>query len=927
MTDKRERRLDEPMVDDDVARPDLTRAGGLSRRRFLAGATAAALVVGTGALALAARGGGVGGGGDDLFTPGVQPTPTAGEFVGGTSPGATATPATSEAASSYVATAPRVFRAGGVETVALTLANGARPATTKVAVTLLKDGKAVASGEEWIGGRGSVPLRIPAGATGDYTLRVSGRGFTDEGAVRVEAGTILFLESDKPIYKPGETVRLRVLALDSALRPVAGEAAVEAADAKGIKIFKKTLAIDEWGMGTLELPLSTEPNLGVWKLRAVAGVASASSVGNAQLDIRVERYVLPKYDVKVTLPKPWALVSEAISGTIGAEYTFGKPVRGEATIVALRYQGTWQEYARLTRPLDGTATFEIPAARYSAGSPGNAGAGAVRLDVTVREEATGYEEQGSTLITIAAAPVAVRLIPESGSFKPGLPLGLLIVVTAPDGQPADADVTLTCTYQDVKYNRLPTETRQVATKNGVATLTVTPPDGAVVLNAVPAFTARGVSGRGNGTPLTLRSSYSPSGAFLRVEQLTTGALTIGGQARFRVTATKEAQSFYYEILSRGKVVYSAQTGEREIVINLDPVLAPEARLVVYQILPDGEVAADWLGFKVEGALPQRVTVSPEREEVAPGDEVGVMVQTEGVARVGLAAVDRAVFILAENRLNLRAVFDAIERLYSTPQAEAHVEEAPVDGPVRGPAQPAPAPPGGAAAPRVAVAPPQTPTSTISPGAKEIFAGAGLLVLTNRKVPAGRALQEPVRVAPGVARSAAGGAAPEMAAPPGAPQPTAAAAQDGSANAALAEPARVRQFFPETWVWSELTTDASGRATQRLTGRTVSPPGTSAPSPSRRRRGWGSARRRCVSFSRSSSASISPTPSAEERSSRCESRSITTTPRRRSSPSNWPPPIGSPASMPPRSASRSSRRRSARPRSRSGRRRSVSANCN
>ncbi len=810
MDQERERRADEQIPSAETV------VGRLSRRRFMVGATATALVVGTGALALAARGGGVGG--DGVPTVVALPTATVGDGVvqGGVAP--TATPGVSEAASSYVATAPRVFRAGGVETVALALANGDRPTTTKVAVSLVKDGKAVASAEEWIGGRGSIPIRIPAGATGDYTLRISGRGFADEGAVRVEPGTILFLESDKPIYKPGETVRLRVLALDSALRPVAGQATVEAADAKGIKVFKKSLAIDEWGMGTLELPLSTEPNLGVWKLRATTGATGGSGGGNAQLDVRVERYVLPKYGVKVTLPKPWALVSETIGGTIGAEYTFGKPVRGEATIVALRYQGTWQEYARLTRPLDGTATFEIPAARYSAGSPGNAGAGAVRLDVTVREEATGYEEQSSTLVTVVAAPVAVRLLPESGSFKPGLPLGLLVVATAPDGQPAEADVAIACTYQDTKYTRLPGETRQVSTRNGVATLTVTPPDGAVVLYATVSYTARGVNGKSNGTPLTLRSSYSPSGAFLRVEQLTTGALKVGGQARFRVTATKEAQSFYYELLSRGKVVYSAQTREREIVVNLDPVLAPEARLVVYQILPDGEVAADWLGFKVEGSLPQRVAVSPEREEVAPGDEVGVTVQTEGAARVGLAAVDRAVFILAENRLNLRAVFDEIERLYSAPQAEAHAQDAPPGGPLPLPAQPIPTPtataPGGAVAPRVAVSQPAVPTTTVSPGAKEAFAGAGLLILTNRNVPAGRALQEPARPAPGgVVRSAAG-TAPEAALPAAT---AAAAAQDRAGAAApLAEPERVRQFFPETWVGSELTTDAGGRATQRLT---------------------------------------------------------------------------------------------------------------
>jgi len=47
------------------------------------------------------------------------------------------------------------------------------------------------------------------------------------------------------------------------------------------------------------------------------------------------------------------------------------------------------------------------------------------------------------------------------------------------------------------------------------------------------------------------------------------------------------------------------------------------------------------------------------------------VRAEGQARVGLVAVDRSVFILAENRLNLQQVFDELERLYMAPQVELH----------------------------------------------------------------------------------------------------------------------------------------------------------------------------------------------------------------------------------------------------------------
>ena len=41
------------------------------------------------------------------------------------------------------------------------------------------------------------------------------------------------------------------------------------------------------------------------------------------------------------------------------------------------------------------------------------------------------------------------------------------------------------------------------------------------------------------------------------------------------------------------------------------------------------------------------------------------------SEVGLAAVDKSVFILAENRMNLQQVFDELEKLYMNPQAELH----------------------------------------------------------------------------------------------------------------------------------------------------------------------------------------------------------------------------------------------------------------
>ena len=88
----------------------------------------------------------------------------------------------------------------------------------------------------------------------------------------------------------------------------------------------------------------------------------------------------------------------------------------------------------------------------------------------------------------------------------------------------------------------------------------------------------------------------------------------------------------------------------------------------------------------------------------PGEAVDIEVQTEGPARVGLVAVDKSVFILAENRLNLRQVFDELERLYLEPRVELHEAWA--------------------------------LNSITTRGASETFEDAGLVVMTNMDVPDG-----------------------------------------------------------------------------------------------------------------------------------------------------------------------------------------------
>ena len=211
-------------------------------------------------------------------------------------------------ATSYMAIIPRVLQSGTTSQLSVALMNGDSLAAGDVEVKLSKDGKTVASSKQYVLGKDVVDLKLPPLAAGDYEINVTGPGFNQKASVQVASSSLIFLETDKPIYKPGQTIHVSVFSLDGDLKPASQKITLEAVDGKSIKIFKQELTTDDYGMASVDLPLSMEPNLGTWKLNA-----ATADGAKTELDVIVDTYVLPKYEVNVTLPKDWFLASDKIT--------------------------------------------------------------------------------------------------------------------------------------------------------------------------------------------------------------------------------------------------------------------------------------------------------------------------------------------------------------------------------------------------------------------------------------------------------------------------------------------------------------------------------------------------------------------------------------------------------------------------------------
>ncbi|MEA1869409.1 MAG: alpha-2-macroglobulin family protein [Euryarchaeota archaeon] len=630
-------------------------------------------------------------------------------------------------------------------------------------------------------------FETPQVEEGTYSLIAEPVGTGEEyiATVRISKSNPIFIETDKPIYKPGQTVHGRILLLNNNLKPIEDSVELEIADANGIKVFREMLETNVFGVAAFDLPLSTEPNLGTWKIKAEAG--ESKSV----VDIEVERYVLPKFEIETETREDWFLVSDPIAGTVSANYFFGKPVDGSVEIEAVRYTGTWETYATHSAILkNGSAEFELPAVGWIAGTYGAGGQGSLMLNISVTD--TGNHTETTTeLLKIVESDTILQLIPESSTVKPGLSFEVLVVTEDPDGNAIDTAVEITAAFHEPGY----TETGKddtVTTRNGIALLSYTIPDNCT--GAYIEATCRDTSGADADAvvrrSVNLDAAYSPGASFIHIAQTSDGVPNVGDTITFAVHSTNPGTVFY-DIFANGRTVYSGTSERNEIAVRVTPQMSPAAKIVAYMINPDSEVSADVLPFDVRFETCVDLTSEFGSDTVAPGDAVRVNFDARTGSMIGVAIVDESVYALSAGRLNLKQVFDELEKRFMEPQIEIHPEY------------------GGYRENRLV-------------GTYDILDDAGMQVLASPSfeipktpVPEGRGMLKGVGAGNVVAMDMMVEEAQveAMPAPAAAPTPVPTSTADGE----LATVERVRQFFPETWLWMpDLLTDADGRAQIDLT---------------------------------------------------------------------------------------------------------------
>ena len=111
------------------------------------------------------------------------------------------------------------------------------------------------------------------------------------------------------------------------------------ADGKGNKVFRKKLITSEYGAAWADFQLAAEVNSGDYKISATLGNTTSEKT------VTVENYVLPKFDVKLETERSYYQPGQQVSGSLQADYFFGKPV-AEAEVTLDGYTFDVQRNAR-----------------------------------------------------------------------------------------------------------------------------------------------------------------------------------------------------------------------------------------------------------------------------------------------------------------------------------------------------------------------------------------------------------------------------------------------------------------------------------------------------------------------------------------------------------------------------------------------------
>ncbi|XP_065278862.1 alpha-2-macroglobulin-like protein 1 [Emys orbicularis] len=537
----------------------------------------------------------------------------------------------------------------------------------------------------------NVRFQVPAPSGGQQEvaeLHVSIRGdalqFSErkEVLLRVlEPGT--FVQTDKAVYKPGQTVKFRIVSLDKDFVPSTRKLPlVTVQDPSGNRIAQWRDVTPQQGIVDLSLPLSAEPALGTYAIEAQGTRHSFS----------VEEYVLPKFKVTLELPPVVTVLDETLLLRVCGRYTYGKPVLGRVQAsLCWKKQPPYLRFSsylslirctELTGQTDSNGCFsrEVVIAPVNLTHPHYKLS--LQAKASLMEEGTGVELNMTKSCDIMSEIATVTFEDADATYKAGIPYtGKMLLKAAGGSALKNEKLKLFVSYGD-KNKKQTFHTDE----SGRASfeLDTSGWTGTVTLRGHFKQVARSsVYGRVSPSYLdahrNLEPFYSKSQSFLKIRSLG-GVLPCDQAQQLQVdyVIAREALGngsrsldFIFLVVAKGAIARilhkgldlregAGLKGSFSVELPVGAELAPAATVLGYTVLPDGELAADRARLHVAKCLLNKVKLAFSQDRALPGSELQLRVQAAPGSLCAIRAVDQSVLLMKpEAELSVNTVYNLL----------------------------------------------------------------------------------------------------------------------------------------------------------------------------------------------------------------------------------------------------------------------------
>ncbi|XP_047405683.1 ovostatin homolog 2-like [Sciurus carolinensis] len=490
---------------------------------------------------------------------------------------------------------------------------------------------------------------------------------------------VTFVQTDKPIYKPGENAHFRIVTLDNHFKPIEDlYPLITLQDPKNNEIFQWQNVTSFRNITQLSFQLISEPMFGDYTI-----VVKRKSGNTLTHQFTVNKYVLPKFEIKVSAPQTVTISDDEFQVDACAKYTYGQSVQGKAQIRVCRtfFSSTncekenneicEQFIAQLQNgcvsQIVHTKVFQLYRSGFFM---------TFNVNVIVTEFGTGVQISEKTSIFITSSLGSVNFENMDPFYRRGISYFGTLKFYGPNNVPMVSKL-LQLELNDKIIGNYTTDENGEA-QFSIDTSGIFDPEFKLKASYVQpqsCYPTSWLTPEYSDAHFKVSRFYSRTSSFLKIapepKQLKCNQqkiITVHYSLNPDAYKDNSNVNFFYLMMVKGAIFLSGQkeirnkawNGNFSFPISISADLAPVAILFVYTLHPSGEIVADSVKFQIEKCFKNKVSIKFSKERGLPGSNVSLYLQAAPDSFCALGAVDKSVLLLkSEQQLSAESVYNLL----------------------------------------------------------------------------------------------------------------------------------------------------------------------------------------------------------------------------------------------------------------------------